>query len=150
MSKSQIELELIDVLSRYKKSIISEAGKAWANCNFLLSEPKLVKSFAMESGKGVHYLNSVLAGNFNSSQQRFVLKFAAVYTHQRPYVKRRRTNILARKGSNGSERCELADLGFLSVFVDSNKKVITSRASFFQAKKDESIDNKNPAVAVRF
>ncbi|MFW9078904.1 hypothetical protein ACOI9X_06425 [Pseudomonas sp. P2757] len=141
MSKSQVELELIDALSCCKRSIIAEAGKAWANCNFSLAEPKLVKSFAMESGKGVHYLNSSLATNFNSSQNRFVLKFAAVYTHQRPYVERRPRNISLRKGSNRTERCELADLGFLSVFVDQNKKVITSRASFFQAKKDESIDN---------
>ncbi|WP_406226772.1 hypothetical protein ACI7YU_15145 [Pseudomonas siliginis] len=141
MSRSQMELELIDELSGYKKKIIADAGKAWESCDFTVSEPNLVRSFAMDQGKGVDYLNSTLASNFNLAQNRYVLKFAAAFTHQRPYVRRKSSNVQLRKGTNPTEQCELADLGFISVFVDCNKTVIASRSTFFQAKKEECIDN---------
>jgi hypothetical protein len=136
-----MELELIDELANHKKNITTYAAEAWDKCDFSLSEPDLVKSFAMSSNQGVHYLNSTLAAVFNSSQNRFVLKFAAVFTHQRPYVKRLGSNVALRVGTNHTEQCELSDLGFFSVFVDCNKTVIASRSTFFQAKKDMRIDN---------
>ncbi|WP_148053353.1 hypothetical protein [Pseudomonas fluorescens] len=141
MSISQLELELIEELSNYKLDITNYASEAWRRCDFSLSEPNLVKSFAMGSDKGVHYLNSTLAAVFNSAQNRFVMKFAAAFTHQRPYVKRLGSNVASHKGTNNTEQCELADLGFFSVFVDSSKQVIASRSTFFQAKKDDRIDN---------
>lgn len=142
MAKFQVLSDLIELLAKHKQEVTMRGQNAWSLCDFSLSEPKIVKSFTLDPDKGAHYLNSSLATNFNNSQLRFVLKFAGIYAHQRPYVSRDAANCAKpHQGTNSTKSCELADLVFLSVLVDQKKNVITSRASFFQAKKKDAIDN---------
>ncbi|AQR69620.1 hypothetical protein BZG29_15745 [Janthinobacterium sp. LM6] len=141
MNKHHKISEAIEIIATHKNQIINHIDSAWGACDFSLSEPKIIKSFVMDKGKGVDYLNINLAKLINDSQSRFVVKFGGVYTHQRPYIVRTLGNSAKQKGTNPTEKCELADLLCLHVFVDSKKNVITSQASFFQAKKTETIDN---------
>ncbi|MCT7313259.1 hypothetical protein N5J06_19980 [Ralstonia sp. CHL-2022] len=141
MAKFTVLSDLIEALAQHKRDVITSAQIAWRLCDFSLAEPEIIKSFTMSSGKGVDYLNRTLATDFNNAQTRFVLKFAGVYAHQRPYVFRDAANSSVHAGTNKTERCELADMAFLAVCVDQEKTVIAARASFFQAKKGEAIDN---------
>lgn len=133
--------DLIETFAQHKKIIISAVMDSWRKCDFTLSEPKLVKSYVMDKNVGVDYLNKYLANSINGAQSRFVLKFGGVYAHQRPYVARNSSNAAIHVGTNPTETCELADLLCITVFVDNKKNVISSQASFFQAKKDDVIDN---------
>ncbi len=141
MDKHVIIAEILDQLATQKSLIIRETEQAWLQCNFNLSEPELVKSFALEQGKGVDYLNKNVAKVINSAQGRFAFKFAGIYTHQRPYIMRWSENTKLHPSSNKSNKCELSDLMLLAVIVDQDKEIITSRATFFQAKKDDKINN---------
>jgi hypothetical protein len=131
--------EYIDNISLHKGNITTEANEAWGRCNFALSEPKIIEDFVMKSGMGISHLNRMIATPFNASQKRFSLKFGGVFAHQRPYIQRLEPYISDRRGTNRTERCELADLALINIFLDKNKNVIYSSASLFQAKKDESI-----------
>lgn len=133
--------DAIEEIAKHKNQIIKSVNDAWLLCDFSLSEPEIIKSFVMEKGKGIDFLNKNVATLINGAQSRFVIKFGGVFAHQRPYIKRSSRNCLKKKGTNATETCELADLLCLHVFVDSAKNVITSQASFFQAKKSEAIDN---------
>ena len=132
---------LLEAMAAHKDVLIKEAELALAACGLGRSEPSIIKSFVLDQGKGVDFLNRRFATTFNASQQRLVLKFAGIYAHQRPYVCRAPANVAIQPGSNPTEECELADLGFLAVFVDRAKNVIAARASLFQAKKEEKLDN---------
>ncbi|MGJ9416283.1 hypothetical protein ACHAC9_00750 [Massilia sp. CMS3.1] len=141
MQKHTLISDLIETLAQHKRPIINHVMNSWRGCDFTLSEPKLVKSYVMDKNAGVDYLNKNLAKSINGAQNRFVLKFGGVYAHQRPYIARNSTNVSTHPGTNISERCELADLLCITVFVDNKKNVISSQASFFQAKKDDVLDN---------
>lgn len=141
MNKFEVISDLIEELANHKASIIQHVNDAWSKCDFALSEPKIIASFIMDANKGVDYLNKNLAVPINMSQSRFVLKFGGVFTHQRPYVSREKSNCSKHSGTNPTESCELSDLLCMAVFVNKNKEVIASQASFFQAKKTEAIDN---------
>lgn len=131
--------EFIDKLSLHKKVVTTEANEAWAKCNFALSEPEIIEDFVKASGVGISHLNNTIAATFNASQKRFSIKFGGIFAHQRPYIQRLKPYTSDRKGTNPSEKCELADLALINIFLDKNKKVIYSSASLFQAKKDETV-----------
>ncbi|WP_020167400.1 MULTISPECIES: hypothetical protein [Methylotenera] len=131
--------EYIDKLSLHKRNITTEANEAWGRCNFSLSEPEIIEDFVKTSGMGISHLNSTIAATFNASQKRFSLKFGGIFAHQRPYVQRLKPYTSDRKGTNPTEKCELADLALINIFLDKNRNVIYSSASLFQAKKDETV-----------
>ncbi|MCW0090578.1 hypothetical protein QOU69_14485 [Burkholderia pseudomallei] len=141
MEKSSVLSDLIERIALQKKVITDGADQAWLKCDLNKSEPEIVKSFILDVDRGVHYLNECVSNKFNASQSEFVLKFAGVFSHQRPYVSRLRTNYSAKAGSNLTEQCELSDMAFLAVLVDHAKTVLGARATFFQAKKENKIDN---------
>lgn len=124
-----------------KKAITTHGGIAWLNCDLRLKEPEIVRKFVCDRGMGVAYLNDEVAKRFNASQTRHVLKFAGVFSHQRPYVNRLAHNVSTKGDPSASGRCELADLMFLAVVVDKGKMVLSARATFFQAKKSDRMDN---------
>jgi len=133
--------DLIETLAAHKSTVVGEVKASWARCDFSLSEPQLVQSYVRDRNAGVDYLNKTLASTINAAQPRFVVKFGGVNAHQRPYVARNSANVATHAGSNPTEQCELADLLCVTVFVDSKKDMIATQAAFFQAKKDDAIDN---------
>ncbi|WP_129111394.1 MULTISPECIES: hypothetical protein [Burkholderia] len=141
MKKSTVLSDLIERIASQKKVITAGADQSWLKCDLSKSEPEIVKSFILGVDRGVHYLNEHVAKQFNKSQPEFVLKFAGVFSHQRPYVSRLSANYSAKAGSNSTEQCELSDMAFLAVLVDHAKTVLGARATFFQAKKESKIDN---------
>lgn len=140
MTKQDNLFDLICTISLHKQTIVKQGMLAWDACDYDEAEPDIVRSFVTERGKGVDYLNEHVARPFNASQSRFVLKFAGVFSHQKPYVTRRAANVAANPGGS-SDSCELSDLVFLAVCVDDAKSLLAARASFLQAKKTNKIDN---------
>lgn len=69
------------------------------------------------------------------------MKFASVYCHQKPRVRRTQNSINNCKGSTLS--CELGDLMIVFVLLDKNKKLVFNTSKILQAKKKAKIDSES-------
>ena len=112
---------LVGYKSRY---IIREFERSWSCINFSKNEPEVVRDYLL---KGLDYLNSNLASQL--SNKTFTIKFAGVFVHQKPYV--RRMDVSCSK----KLVCELGDLLTLFLFVSKRKQILLSKAFLSQAKK---------------
>lgn len=128
------------MISQHSSLIIQEGNKSWTNVDFSKTEPEIIREYLLTPGKGVDYLNQKIS-TIISSQTRFEIKFASVYCHQKPRVKRTTNSLLKCKGSTPS--CELGDLMTIFVLLDRNKKIVYSTAKIMQAKRKNILDSES-------
>jgi len=114
--------------------IICKIRRSWDNINFSQQEDLIVKEYLLDKNKGIDFLNQEISPILNSRE--FEVKFASVFTHQKPLITR------IDDSHGGNKRCELGDLLVVFSFMDRNGQPILNRAFISQAKKRRSIDNK--------
>lgn len=101
-------------------------------------EVSAIRGYLLHDNVGIDYLNQVVSKKFQKTQ--FVLKFASVFCHQKPRVKRTNNNNLLNPGDTAG--CELGDLFVLFLLMDGNDNVHYSAGSIFQAKLIAKLDSK--------
>ncbi|TKU89863.1 hypothetical protein [Citrobacter sp. TBCS-14] len=101
-------------------------------------EVSAIREYLLNDNVGIDYLNHMVSTEFQNTQ--FVLKFASVFCHQKPGVKRTENNKLLNPGDTPG--CELGDLFVLFLLMDGNDNVHYSAGSIFQAKLTAKLDSK--------
>ncbi|PZU87838.1 MAG: hypothetical protein DI529_06630 [Chryseobacterium sp.] len=139
--KTQIVNDYIKMISSYSSLIISEADKSWKNINFSQNEPEIVKDYLLSPNIGIDYLNWNLSEVIYRQTNRYEIKFASVFCHQKPRIKRTPNSVSSCIGDTIS--CELGDLMTIFVLLDKNKKIVYSSAKIMQAKKTHNIDSQS-------
>lgn len=109
---------------------------SWQNIN-TSKEVSAIKDYLLKKGVGVDFLNQFVAKNISNSQ--FDVKFASVFCHQKPRVRRTAASIAQNKGSTKS--CELGDLLVLFVLLDEQDNLHYCSGSLFQAKVKPKLDS---------
>jgi hypothetical protein len=125
--------EFIKTLANFSKEIKAESLNSWKGIKRSQTEPDIIKQYLLDKNVGVHYLNEHLAKVISEKTGRYQIKFASVFTHQKPRVERTATSKLSCTGS--TNEVELGDLLLIFCFVDKDKTVMLSRAHLIQAKK---------------
>lgn len=125
--------KFVNTISSYEALIKYHALFSWSGINLGATEPDIIKDYLLTSGVGVDYLNRNIGAHIHSNTQ-YTVKFASVYCHQKPRVKRTANSIANCTGDTG--QCELGDLMLVLVFIDKNKNIVHTAAHLVQAKKD--------------
>ncbi len=125
--------KFITTISKFSNEIKIHSQKSWTGINLNLSEPEIVKEYLLGSKVGVDYLNENIS-KLVSGKTQYQIKFASVFTHQKPRIER--TAASKSICSGNTEQCELGDLLLIFCFVDKDKTVKLARAHLVQAKKD--------------
>lgn len=102
---------------------------SWINVD-RTDEVGAIRSFLLDSNVGVDYINQKIAKPL--SKANFHVKFASIFCHKKPRIKRTQKNKLKNKGDTPG--CELGDLFVAFILLDSNDKLHYSAGALFQAK----------------
>lgn len=130
----------IQMISSYSSLIQKEGDRSWNGIDFSQDEPLIIKEYLLSAQKGVDYLNHHIS-KVITDETNYELKFASVFCHQKPRVKR---TIRSIKNCTGDTlRCELGDLMIVFVLLDKNKKKVCSTAKILQAKKGIILNSKS-------
>lgn len=132
--------DFIQTISHYSDLLKIEGANSWHNTNFAQSEPNIIHDYLSQANQGVNYLNQNIASVITNETD-YVMKFASIFCHQKPRIRRTEDNILQCKGSTRSESCELGDLMIQFILLDENKEIQFSNALIIQAKKGVKADN---------
>ncbi|MFW9989178.1 MAG: hypothetical protein ACFFC3_11015 [Candidatus Odinarchaeota archaeon] len=133
--------DFVNTVSKYSHFIRTESRNSWNKIDFSANEPDIIQEYLTKSGTGVDYLNASIASRI-TKETRYSLKFASIFCHQKPRIKRTTKNINKCIGSTSTESCELGDLVVNFYLLDTEKEVIFSNAHIFQAKCGSKPDNK--------
>lgn len=131
----------VKTISSLSSEICYYSQKSWEGIDLNQNEPEIVKSYLLNKKVGVDYLNSKVAPIVSSS--RYEVKFASVYIHSKPKIKRTTSSKQNCKGS--TEGCELGDMAIVFCFLDANKNPIYCSALLSQVKKKDNLDSKSQA-----
>lgn len=125
--------KFIQTISTFSNEIKIHSQKSWLGINLGLSEPEIIKQYLMSPKVGVDYLNENISKLVSGNSQ-YQIKFASVFTHQKPRIERTVTSKSNCVGN--TDQCEIGDLLLIFCFIDRNKTVKLARAHLVQAKKD--------------
>lgn len=118
-------------VTAYSHDITKHSISSWNGIDFNLTEPQIIKSYLLDKGVGVDYLNRNLAPILRSAT--YEVKFASVFIHQKPRIVRIATEIAKCEGDTLA--CELGDLLVVFCLLDKNKVPLYRSAAISQAKK---------------
>jgi len=113
---------------KHKSKIVQAFRDSWKGINFSQREELIVHDYIISKASGIHYLNKTVSPLLSCDG--FVIKFAGVFVHQKPIVKRQNISC-----APGKEKCELGDLLTLFLYLDSVRNVLFKKAFISQAKK---------------
>lgn len=130
----------IKIISGFAKEIKSHSIRSWNGIDLKLTEPEIIKKYLLDNTVGVDYLNQNISKLINTNTQ-YQIKFASVFTHQKPRIQRTPNSIINCKGD--TSQCELGDLLIIFCFVDKNKRVKVARGHIMQAKKKYELKSKS-------
>jgi len=126
--------QFIEILLQFQSVITDELNNSWLGLDFGSPEDEIIKKYLLDKGIGIDYLNSKLAPLL--SKNGFKIKFASVFTHQKPLITR---------FVSPCAKCELGDLLIVFTYMDRLGNILLNRAILSQAKKT----NKNISTCQR-
>lgn len=131
--------KFVKSVSNFSQDIINHSIDSWNGIDFNLTEPQIIKSFLLDKGVGVDYLNRHLSPILRHSS--YEVKFASVFIHQKPIITRHISSINLCTGNTPG--CELGDLLVVFCLVDKNKTPLFRSAVISQAKKDRILTSQS-------
>ncbi len=134
---------LLDKFVAHYRAVDASVGLRCHFCNSWSGidrsdEVSAIREYITGSGHGLNYLNAVVGKSLSSSL--FDVKFAGVFCHKKPIVKRTPKAKLANPSRPLS--CELGDLLVAFVLLDQADQLHYYASSLFQAKVKDHVDNK--------
>lgn len=133
--------EFIQTIKEHSGLIMLESSNSWTGINLDQPEPNIILDYLSRPNLGVDYLNANIA-SYITKKTIYEMKFASVFCHGKPQIRRTSDNSKKCKGTNPTERCELGDLIIQFILIDKDKKVKFTNAIILQAKKGDKADNK--------
>lgn len=121
-----------------KNNFRRQYENSWASIN-RGSEVSAIKSYLLDGGVGIDYLNKTVAPTISNSLYDF--KFAGLFCHQKPRVKRTTASIANCSGDTPS--CEIGDLYVVFVLLDTAGSCIYASSALFQAKLEPKLDSRS-------
>ncbi len=115
-----------------------EYEESWAGIDRSL-EVKAVRSYLLDAGVGISYLNSTVSPAISNTQYDF--KFASLFCHQKPRVTRTSTARVTCPGDTPA--CEIGDLYVVFILLDTAGSCIYASSALFQAKLEPKLDSKS-------
>lgn len=109
---------------------------AWSDID-RTNEVKAIRSFLLDKTIGVDYMNKHVAPALSKGP--FHIKFASIFCHQKPRVRRTFRN--QNKNAGDTNGCELGDLFVVFVLLDNTDKLHYAAGSLFQAKLRPTLDS---------
>lgn len=133
----------LNFLSHYtdastKNNFRREYENSWSSID-RSSEVSAIKSYLLDSSVGIDYLNKTVAPAISNPLYDF--KFAGLFCHQKPRVKRTAASIANCAGDTPS--CEIGDLYVVFVLLDTSGVCIYASSALFQAKLEPKLDSKS-------
>jgi hypothetical protein len=111
-------------------------NKSWAGIDRAAEVPA-IRSYLLEPDVGVSYLNKTVASKLSGGK--FNVKFASLFCHKKPGVKRTQANQNNKPGERPG--CELGDLFVLFLLLDGQDQLHYASGSIFQAKVEPKLDS---------
>lgn len=121
-----------------KNNFRREYENSWAGID-RSSEVSAIRSYLLDSSVGIDYLNRTVAPAVSNSYYDF--KFAGLFCHQKPRVKRTAGSAATCAGDTPS--CEIGDLYVVFVLLDTAGACIYASSALFQAKLEPKLDSKS-------
>ena len=121
-----------------KNNFRREYENSWAGINRSL-EVNAISSYLLDSGVGIDHLNKTVAPAVSNATYDF--KFAGLFCHQKPRVRRTAVSIANCAGDTPS--CEIGDLYVVFVLLDTAGVCIYASSALFQAKLEPKLDSKS-------
>jgi len=109
----------INMISNYSNLILQEGANSWNDIDFSKKEPDIIKDYLLSPQKGIDYLNHNISKKI-TSETSYELKFASIYSHQKPRITR--TTLSKNKCNGDTDSCELGDLMTVFIFWTKTKK----------------------------
>lgn len=131
--------KFVNSISAFSTEITLHSIQSWNGIDLQKTEPQIIKSYLLDKGVGVDYLNRNLSPILSHSS--YHVKFASVFIHQKPRITRDATSINLCTGDTPA--CELGDLMVVFCLLDKNKAPIFKSSVISQAKKDRILTSQS-------